>query len=115
MNDKYNELEKQLRNRFSKALRDYKTDNVVDILIDILKEDYIILARVPLSCRDCVNYYYRSGYPSDWCVRRQKYIHDCKIAYNCRDYLGAEEEARKSIARLHSDLTDEWIIDTLKG
>ena len=110
MKNDYNEVEKQLRCSFRKALRDYKTGDVVDILMDIIREDYILLARVPLSCRDCVNYHYRSGYPSDWCVHRQKYIQDCKCAYNCKHFLNGEEEARKSIARLHADLTDEWII-----
>ena len=105
-----NELEKKLKCKFRKALRENAGGNVVDELLAILKEDYILLARVPLSCRDCVNYHYRSGYPSDWCVHRQKYIRDFRCAYNCKHFLSGDEEARKSIARLHADLTDEWII-----
>ena len=107
----YSEVEKKLRENFHKCLNGDCDSNTVDELMDIIKKDYILLARVPLNCRNCVNYNRLTGYPSDWCIKYQRYIADCSIAYNCSGYLGAEEEARKSIALLHGSLNkDDWII-----
>lgn len=106
----YSELEKDLRCKFRKALRDYKTGNVVDILMDIIKEDYILLAKVPLSCRDCFSYNRSNGWPSDWCVLHQEYIRDCSRAYNCKDFISGEEAARRAFARVHNELNGDLII-----
>ena len=106
-----NELEKKLKCKFRKALRENAGGNVVDELLAILKEDYILLARVPLSCRDCFNYHQRKGWPSDFCVKKQEYIQDCNCAYNCDGFVSGKESARRSLAYVHSELTDEWIIE----
>ena len=111
MKNDYNEVEKQLRCRFRKALRDYKTGDVVDILMDIIREDYILLARRPLSCRDCFSYKRHNGFPGDWCVYKQEYIRDCGCAVNCEHYLNGEDAAREAMARVRSELSGEWIIE----
>ena len=55
--------------------------------MDIIREDYILLARVPLSCRDCFSYHQRNGWPGDFCVKKQEYIQDCSCAYNCDEFV----------------------------
>lgn len=106
------ELEKQLRCKFRKALRDYKTGNVVDILIDIIREDYILLAKEQCSCWDCVHCQeLKFTLPSHRCSKFECYISDFSRAYNCDDYFSGRGEARKSIARMRSDLTREWILE----
>lgn len=105
------ELEKQIRCKFRKALRDYKTGNVVDILIDILKEDYILLAKEHCSCLDCVHCHESMHtLPSHHCTKYNRFVNDFSQAYNCDEYFGGKGEARKSIARFHNELTGEWIV-----
>ena len=105
------ELEKKLRDDFLKCLQGNSGGNVVDELIGIIKSDYILLARNPVSCRDCFSYNRHNGFPGDWCVYRQEYIRDCSCAVNCEHYLNGEDAARKTMARFKSDLSGEWIIE----
>ena len=105
------EIEKQLKCRFRKVLRENSGGNVVDELIGILKEDYILLAKVHCSCLECI--YYESlkySIPSDYCRKYNHRICDYSRAYNCNDYFSGKGEARKSIARFHNELTGDWIV-----
>lgn len=105
------ELEKQIRCKFRKALKDYKTGNVVDILINILKEDYILLAKERCSCLDCIHFEeLRYTVPSWRCNKFECVIYDSSRAYNCDEYFSGQGEARKSIARMHAELTEDWIV-----
>ncbi len=103
-------LEKRLRCQFRKALRDYKTGNVVDVLIGILKEEYILLAKEPCSCLDCIHHSERIGIPSNYCDKYGSFIFDFSRAYDCDEYFSGRGEARKSLASFHNDLSGEWII-----
>ena len=105
------EVEKQLRGKFLKALHGNPCGDVVDDLIGILKEDYILLARESCSCRDCIHYRdLQHCIPSNHCDKYNCYLNNLHRAYNCDDYFSGAGEARKSIARFHNELTGEWIV-----
>ena len=106
-----NELEKKLREDFLKCLHENAGGNVVDELINVIRRDYILLAKQPVSCRDCFSYNRHNGFPSDWCVYKQEYIRDCSCAVNCRHYLTGEDAARKAFARVRNELNGDWILE----
>lgn len=100
--------ESKLREEFQCALKKNKCGNVVDDLIGILKRDYILLVKEPLYCRDCIHCNNTSGWISPaYCVYYQCKINNMSAADDCTHYFSGEQEARKSIARMHSDLTGD--------
>lgn len=106
------EVEKQIKCKFRKALRENAGGNVVDELISILKEDYILLAKKRCSCLDCIHHEeLRHTIPSHYCNTFNSFIGDFNKAYNCDEYFSGKGEARKSIARFHNELTGEWIVE----
>ena len=112
-----NELEDKLREDFIMALQCNKCGNVVDDLIGILKRDYVLVLRRPLYCKDCfscdcsVNYGLTDLYNDAYCVHYQRRVNGMDSANACPHFLSGEEEARKSMARFHAELTDELIYD----
>ena len=100
--------ESKLRKEFQCALKKNPCGNVVDDLISILERDYILLVKEPLYCTDCIHCNNTSGWISpDYCMYYQKRINNTRAADDCIHYFSGEQEARKSIARLHNDLTGD--------
>lgn len=102
------DLEEKLRDDFLKALGKNNRGDVVDDLINVLKKDYILLVKEPLNCRDCVNFHDRYGWISPfYCMFYQRKITDLSDADCCSHYFSGGLEARKSLARVHNDLTGD--------
>ena len=111
-------LEEKLREDFLQALRCNKCGNVVDDLISILKRDYVLVVKKPLYCFDCFNcnpnvsmLSGEFGVLDAYCKYLDKRICKFDAADDCRYYLNGREEARKTIARMHGELTGDLIYD----
>ena len=102
------DLEDKLREDFLKCLGKNNRGDVVDDLINVLKKDYVLLVKKPVYCSDCVNFHDRQGWISPhYCMFYQRKIDKLTNAECCSHYFSGGEEARKSIARLHSELTGD--------
>lgn len=102
------DYESKLRKDFLKCLSENSGGNVVDELISVLKKDYILLVRVPLSCRDCIHFNNTAGWiHPNYCAFYQRSFDSLSKANDCSHYFSGKEEARKSMARLHNDLTGD--------
>ena len=105
------DLEKQLCNEFKKCIQNNTSDSVVDELINVLKRDYILLLREPLYCNECVNFHHSMMWSIEpyYCMHYQRSIKHLSCADTCKHYFSGKHEARKSIARLHGQITDDLI------
>ena len=110
-----NDLVKKLREDFLDVVDDV---SVVDDLISILERDYILLVREKYRCVDCfncnsdVNYWDGGDYFNDaFCMYYQRRVSSVMDAGGCEHFISGESAARESIARLHCDLTGDWIYD----
>ena len=102
-------LEEKLREDFLECLKGKSSGDVVDDLIKVLKRDYILVLKVPLYCRDCFNCHEDMVSLTStpyFCMHFQRRVQGGE-ANCCKFYLGGAEEARKSIAHLHNELTDD--------
>ena len=100
--------EDKLRDEFLKALKGNPQGDVVDDLIGIIKKDYVLLVKEPLYCHECIHYNNTAGWISpDYCVYYQRIISNVNAANDCSHYCNGGNEARKSMARLHNDLTGD--------
>lgn len=110
INDKCLVYESNLRKDFLEIVGDDNGDLVEDLL-NCVTRDFILLAKKPLYCRDClhchssaINGFLTSNpYYCDYYGRTVNLNHmECT---DCSHYFSGEEEARKSIAKFHYDLT----------
>ena len=103
--------ESVLRCKFRRALNEHYGGDVVDTLIDILREDYILVRKEHRSCKDCISCHQDHEWTITtvpyYCKKYQFAIKNLSTAEDCKGFFGAAEEARKSIAHLHKELNPE--------
>lgn len=111
-----NYLEEKLREDFLEALKSNPCGDVVDDLIAVLKRDYVLVLKERHYCKDCFNcnpcnYGLTDLLNDAYCKYYQRRMSSLTIANDCPHFLSGENEARKSIARLHCELTGDLIYD----
>lgn len=112
-NDKNTILKKKLRKDFLNCLQKNPQGDVVDDLIKVLEKDYILIVKKPLYCKDCIHCHHDIGWSTQspyYCMHHQIRVVN-ESANNCNHYFSGEHEARKSIAHLHNELTDDLFYD----
>ena len=106
-NDEY---DSKVHKEFQDAL---DKDASVDELISILKKNYLFVPKYELSCKDCFNCEDNTGQSfitniPYYCRYYQRPLNHLHLTANdCDHYLSGGFEAKKSIAKLHYELTGE--------
>ena len=104
----------KIKSEFRKILEE-GTDNerIIGELLNIIKKDYILLAKEEVNCKDCINCKdnwgeYGISNIHYYCIYYQKPInHLHMMANDCNHFLSGKFEAKKSIAKMHYELTGE--------
>lgn len=116
INEKYLEYDSRLREEFLELLGDesLSDDELVNGLLDCVKDSFILLAKEDLSCKDCVNCHVNIGitnvpYYCKYYQRPLNHLH--MMANDCNHYFGVKQEVRKGMAKMRFELTGEGYYD----